>query len=191
MKNKLIVALLASWPLAACAGHGKSLSHQVRLPADQKVRIVADRGEFEVVSGGDAALSYKVDFVSNGNSSWWGASEPTPEQLEKSQASFDETTGVLSIRTDEAITAKVRVTLPAKAPLKIEMGAGTLLIASRTGYVDARVDAGTLTYDASGLGKGVCVDARVKVGVITNERDSNCASTGASLAAKTGTITVN
>lgn len=190
MKNKLIAAILVSIPVAVFAAKEKTVSQRLPLDPGRNIQIVAERGEFEVVSGEAGTLAYQVEFVPNNGSSWWGTPELTPEQIERSKASYDPETGTLSIETDDTVSAKVRVTLPEAAPLRVRVGAGILTVASRKGYLDVAVDTGIINYDASGLARDVCVDALVKTGVVDNDRDENCASTGASLRAKTGTITV-
>ncbi|MFA5141007.1 MAG: hypothetical protein WC728_17405 [Elusimicrobiota bacterium] len=185
-------AVLVAIPLLACAALAKTVSQEVSVAADQKIRIDADRGEVAIAVSKKQSLSYEVEFVTDRKSFWpLGGRGLSEEQSKDSWASFDAGTGTLRVHAAKGVNALIKVGVPATAALDLKLGAGKVRIEARSGRVDAELLAGTMSYDGAGLPRGACVDALVKTGVTRNTRDSDCASVGAKLRNGTGTITID
>lgn len=189
--RKLMFALAVTAPLAAPALAGaldKSVTEDVEIAPSQKIRISLDKGELKVLPGTSNRIKYRVDFAPDGG--WFFGEKPSAKDYADSTAAFDKKSGELKIRSGRKMSTTVKVYVPSAQPLDAQLDAGTAEIGPLAGKVDADLGVGTLEYDASALADGSCVDASIKIGVVTNSRDRDCKSVGAKLRAHTGTITV-
>lgn len=187
--NKLLIAVVLSCPLSAHAIEGKA-----GIKPGQTVRIAVDQGELRVVSGASDSLSYQVEFVPEGRTwSFFGlfGKGSSSQACEGCSASYDAEKGDLRVHSGSRFRAVVKVGVPKDQRLDVQLAVGTADIGPLVGKIAARVDVGTLAYDASSLPVGVCVEAFVKIGAVSNARDVNCKSVGATLHTRTGTISVN
>ena len=193
MKNSLI-ALLLSLPLSAAAADGKVVSEQVKIGAGKEIHVAMDKGQLAVVPSGSGTLTYRVEFVPERGRSLLKLlhiGNPSAADYERSSASFDAATGTLAIRTGEHLKAIVKIGVPVKQPLDLNLTVGAAEIGPLSGKVKAFVATGDLKYDASALAAGVCVSAALRLGEVRNSRDVDCKSVGTTLRGNLGTISVN
>lgn len=192
--RKLMCMLAASVPLTTAAyanALAKTVSENVEVAASQKIRINLDKGTLVVLPGDSARIKYRVDFAPDGGTPWFFRKDgPTAKDYEDSTAVFDKNTGELKIQSGRKIDTTVKVYLPSAQALDVNVEAGMAKIGPLAGKVDAMLAVGDLKYYASALPEGACVDASIKIGVVTNDRDVNCKSVGAKLRSHTGIITV-
>ncbi len=186
-----MIALLLSLPLSAVATGGKIVSESVKIKPEQRIQVDMDQGALSVAPTAGGAMTFRVEFEAERHGWFFGSSAPTARDLESSTASFDAAKGVLTIRTGRRLKAKVTIGVPAKQRLAVRLKLGTADIGPVTGKLDASVEVGDLSYDASALAAGVCVSASVKSGEVENERDHDCKSVGPVLRGGAGTISVN
>lgn len=189
--KKPLIALMLSLPLSAAAADHKIVSENVKIKPDQRIHVEMDKGALSVTPSSAGAMTYRVEFVRERRRWFFGNTVPTAHDLEDSSASFDAAKGVLTIRTGKRLKALVKIGVPAKQPLDVQLKVGTADIGPVSGKLEAFVETGVLTYDASALAAGVCVSASMKFGEVENDRDHNCKSVGAALHGQMGTISVN
>lgn len=189
--NKPMIALLLSLTLPAAAAERKVVSENVKINAGERIQVEMDKGELSVTPSAAGAMTYTVEFVPERKRWFFGSAVPTAQDLQVSTASFDAAKGVLTIRTGKRLKAIVKLEVPAKQELDVRLQVGTADIGPVSGKLEAFVDVGVLTYDASAMAAGVCVEASMGLGEVKNERDQNCKSVGAELRGRMGTISVN
>lgn len=190
----ILATLVLAAPLTASAV-GRSVSNQAVVRPAQAVRIDAGKGELRVMVSSDQAFSYDVEFVPEGPRTFlglgFGSVPPTEEELAQSKAEFDASAGILTVKAPKRLNAVINARVPMGNPLTVRMAAGKVKFGPRAGELDAKLDVGTLEYDASNLPKGACVDALVKTGAVNNRLDKDCTKNAARLRVDVGTIEVN
>lgn len=191
-KYKLSLGLAAALPLAAGATQAgiAGVSNAVPLAAGQAVRAAVDAGAVSVTAGSGKELRYEVRFQRDRG--LLGRFSPKKDGAEGCAGCSADYTGDkgLVVKTAPGVTASVTLAVPAEAPVTVDLTVGTLSLSGLGGKVAASVETGSMDFDASGLPEGACVDAGVKVGAVTNRRDTGCKTTAATLRVKTGTISV-
>lgn len=191
-KYKLSLGLAAALPLAAGATQAgiAGVSNTVPLAAGQAVRAAVDAGAVSVTGGSGREFRYEVRFQRDRG--FLGRLSPKKDGAEGCAGCSVDYTGEkgLVVKTAPGVTASVTLAVPAEVPVTVDLAVGTLSLSGLGGKVAATVETGSMDFDASRLPEGACVDAGVKVGAVTNRRDTGCKATAATLRVKTGTISV-
>lgn len=188
MKTSLAALLV----LAGAAHAAKTVSSEATLKPAQTLKVRVDRGELVILPGKPGKLSYTVEWKHDKALTLFGYSltkEPAEKDYEGCSATFTPESGLV-VNPGKDFGAKVSVLVPPGQALDVELGAGTLELGKLTGKLSARLDAGTLKYDGTGLAADACVDAVTKAGVVENERDRDCKTTPVKLRVGAGTLNV-
>ena len=190
--RKSLIALLLSVPVLALAADGKVVSDQIRIDASQKVRVAMDKGYLTVLPSADGALDYSVEFKPDETCSLfpWGKIHPSEDDYRASSVSFDHDKGVLTIQTGKHLDAVVKLKVPVKQSLDVQLKTVAAKIGPLAGRLDAFIENGIVKYDASALAQAVCVDASINDGIVHNKRDFQCSAPGAALHGHSGIISV-
>lgn len=187
MNKMAITAMAVLWSMSASAVEGKVLtqviSDKVALTPKQWFRLDADKGEVKIVPGENGLVTYEVEFTPN---RW---SKPTAQDFKDSTAIYS--AGMLTVRCAQSLNVKVSLRVPPTQRVEALLESGVMSIGPITGELVAKVQTGTLDYDARALPADVCVNATVNVGTVENHRDFRCKPGQTTLHVRTGTLEVN
>ena len=181
-REKLVAMAFSAGAAQGQAG-AKDVSGQVELKAGAWFRVDGDKGHIEVYPIASGPVTYEVRFQAD------HGTRPSQQDYDDSSAVYDAAKG-LSIRTGKHLEMKVKIGVPAKQPVEVQLETGLVEIGQLTGKIEARVQTGELDYDARALPADVCVNASVNEGSVTNNRDFRCRTGEANLHVHTGTLEV-
>lgn len=156
----------------------------------RKIFVKANKGEVRITAAKAGEASWRVEFSPDGAGNLLRlGSAATVKDYDACKVEFDAEKG-LTIDAVKGVSVKITVFVPAHAALDAQLGGGILDIGARPGPTNAFIGAGILEYDASALPAKVCVTASINAGTVSNGRDFDCASVGATLHGHSGVIKV-
>lgn len=188
-----IIMLAAVAVLAACARNTlppRVVEGKAPGKAGRKIFVKINKGEVKISAAKAGEVSWRVEFSPDGAGSLLRLGPAaTQKDYDACNVEFDAEKG-LTVDAVKGVSAKITVAVPANESLDAQLGAGILDIGARPGPTNAFIDSGILEYDASALPAKVCVTASVNAGTVTNSRDFDCASVGATLHGHSGVVKV-
>lgn len=190
---KIITIAVAAALFAACARNTlppRVVEGKAPVKAGRKIFVKVNKGEVRITAAKAGEASWRVEFSPDGEGSLLRLRpSATEKDYDACKVDFDGEKG-LTVDAVKGVGVKITVAIPANEALDAQLGAGILDIGARPGQTNAFIDAGILEYDASALPAKVCVTASVNAGTVTNSRDFDCASVGATLHGHSGVVKV-
>ena len=116
------------------------ISGKISLKSDEWFRVDGDKGRIVVFPIASGPATYEVEFQADRGTA------PSQKDYDDSSASFSASKGLI-VRTGKHLGIRLKIGVPAKQPVQVQLKTCLIEIGPLTGRIDAKLETGEIDYD--------------------------------------------